>query len=53
MRRRDRKYDVFKIAWSIVKTNQDILEEQCIRNDDGELVVSDHKKLLYIEFAMG
>ena len=31
----DQKYDVFKIADRIVKTNQDILGDQCTRNDDG------------------
>ena len=33
------KQRVFKIAKTIVKTNQDIIEEQCIRNDSGVIVV--------------
>ena len=40
----DQKSDVFKIAKRIVKTNQDIIGEHCIRNDDGVLVVSDEVK---------
>ena len=30
-----------KIAKSMVKTNQDIIAEQCIINDDGVLAVSE------------
>ena len=61
MWRNDQKRDVFKIAKRIVKTNQDITGEQCIRNDNGVLAVSDenkkiawksyHKKLLNTELA--
>ena len=38
------KQDVFKIAKSMVKTNQDIIGEQQIRNDDGALALSDKDK---------
>ena len=49
-------YDVFKIAKNMVKINQNIIGNQCIRNNDGVLAVRDedekvtwksnHKKLL-------
>ena len=52
---------MFKIAKMVVKTNQDIFVEQCIRNDDGVLAVSDedqkiawknyHEVLLITTFA--
>ena len=38
------KQYVFKIAKSMVKTNQDIIGEQQIRNDDGALALSDKDK---------
>ena len=41
----DQKRDVFKIAKRIVKTNQDIIGEQGIRNDNGVLAVSDENKI--------
>ena len=34
----------FKIAKRIGKTNQNIIGEQCIRNDDGVLAFSDEDK---------
>ena len=37
----DQKSDVFKTAKTMVKTNQDISDEHCIRNDDSTLAVSD------------
>ena len=37
------KYDVFKIAKEIVKTNQDMISEWAIKND-GVLSVSDEDK---------
>ena len=37
----DQKCDVFQIAKRMVKTNQDIIGDQCLRNDDGALTVSD------------
>ena len=40
----DNRYDVFKIAKEIVKTNQDIISEWAIRNDDGVLSVNDKDK---------
>ena len=39
-RRDDQRNEVFKIAKAIVKTNQDIIGEQCIRNDEGKLAVT-------------
>ena len=39
MQQKDKKCDVFKTAKSMVKTNQDIIGEQCIRNDYVVLVV--------------
>ena len=53
--------DVFRIAKIIAKTYSDIIGEECIRNDDGVLAVSDedkkidwrsyHERILNIEFA--
>ena len=42
MRRDDQRSDVFKTANWTVRTNQDIIGEQCIRND-GVLAVSDEE----------
>ena len=42
MRRDDQRSDVFKTANWTVRTNQDIIGEQCIRNDD-VLAVSDEE----------
>ena len=39
MRKDNQKCGAFKIAKMMVKTNQDVIGEQCIRNDDGVLVV--------------
>ena len=39
----DQKCDVFKMAKRMVKTNHNI-REQCIKNDDGVLAVSDEVK---------
>ena len=44
MQQDDQKCDVLKVAKSMVKTNQDIICEQCIRNDDNILTVSDEDK---------
>ena len=58
----DQKYDVFKIAKRMLKNNQDNIGEQCIRNDDDVLAISDedkkialksyHGKLLNTEFTL-
>ena len=55
----NQKCGAFKIAKMMVKTNQDVIGEQCIRNDDGVLAFSDkdslesyRKKHLSIEFAL-
>ena len=42
-RRHDQKCDEFKIKKGTIKTNQDIIGEQLIRND-GVLAVSDNDK---------
>ena len=42
--RDDQKYELFKIAKRIIKTNHDI-SEQCIRNANRLLTVSDENKL--------
>lgn len=58
MQRDDCKCDVFKIA-KMVKTNQDIIREQSVRNCDGVLTAirqkiaskSYHEKLFNTEFS--
>ena len=40
----DQRYDVFKIITRMFKTNQGIIDEQYIRNDDGVLAFSDEDK---------
>ena len=40
----DQRYDVLKIITRMFKTNQDIIDEQYIRNDDGVLAFSDGDK---------
>ena len=44
MRRENQKGDLFKIAKRMVKTNQNIIGKQCIRNDEGVLTVSNKNK---------
>ena len=44
LRRDDQKSEVFKIAKQIAKTNQDVVGEKCIRNDDGVLACSETEK---------
>ena len=43
-RRDDQKNEVFRIAKAMVKSNQDIIGEQCIKGDSGRLAVSDKDK---------
>ena len=51
MRQDDQKWDLFKIAKSMVKHNQDI-GEQCITNDDNVLLVSDEdQKIVWKSLA--
>ena len=58
----DQKYVVFNVAKRMFQLNQDIIGQQCIRNDHDILPVSDkdkkrawksyhEKKLLNVEFA--
>ena len=61
MQHNDQKYDLFKYAKRIIRTNEDITGQQYIRNDDRVLVVNDenkkmtcksyHEKLLNTESA--
>ena len=37
--------DIFRLAKQMSRENQDIVGEMCIKNDDGELAISDDKKL--------
>lgn len=41
MQRNDQKSDVFISVKRLVKTNQDVIDQQCIRNDGGVLAFSD------------
>ena len=52
--------EVFEIAKRVIKTNQDIVSEQCIRNfddvlagsdEDGKMAWESYEKLLNTEFA--
>ena len=36
--------EVFRIAKTMVKDNRDIIGEQCIRNDDGDLAINEEDK---------
>lgn len=40
-------YGLFMIAKRTVKTNQDFIGEQCIRNDDGVLAVSGEDRKIH------
>ena len=44
LQREDHKCDVFNIAKKKVKTNQDIIGDQYVRNDDNVLAVSGEDK---------
>ncbi|KAK3896219.1 hypothetical protein Pcinc_000141 [Petrolisthes cinctipes] len=44
LRRDDEKNEVFRIAKQMAKTNQDIVGEKCIRNDDGVLAIHEQDK---------
>ena len=61
-KRNDQKWNVLKIAKKMAKTNQGIIGENCMRNDNGMLAVSDEdrkiawksylEKFLNTKFAM-
>ena len=36
---------IFKLAKQMDKTNQDVVGEKCVRNDAGELSLSDEEKM--------
>ena len=40
----NQKPDVFTVTQRMVKTYQDIISKQCMRNDNGVLTVSDEDK---------
>ena len=42
--RGDEKGEIFKIAKQMPRTNQDVAEENCIRNDHGDLAFDDCEK---------
>ena len=44
MRKDDQKFDVVKISKRVVKTNQDIIGNQCIRNNDVLAIRDEYKK---------
>ena len=37
---------IFKLAKQMDKTNQDVVGEKCVRNDAGELSLSDEEKMM-------
>ena len=46
LRREDDRVEVFKIAKQMMKTNQDVIGEKCVRNDRNELAITDKEKLI-------
>ena len=44
--REDQRNEVFKIAKQMKKTNQDVVGEKCIRNDEGNLASTEEEKKL-------
>ena len=46
LRREDQRNEVFKIAKQMKKTNQDVVGEKCIRNDEGNLASTEEEKKL-------
>lgn len=47
MQQDDQKWDLFKVAKSMVKHNQDIIGEQCIINDNVLLVSDEDQKIAW------
>lgn len=45
MRKDDQKFDVIRISKIVVKTNQDITGNQCIRNNSVLAVKDEYKKI--------
>lgn len=50
--RKNQKYELLMIPKRMVIVNQNIIGEQCIRNDDGMLVASDENKKNFEKFIM-
>ena len=46
LRREDQRNEVFKIAKQMKNTNQDVVGEKCIRNDEGNLASTEEEKKL-------
>ena len=46
LRREDQRNEVFKIAKQMKKTNQDVIGEKCIHNDEGNLASTEEEKKL-------
>ena len=46
LKREDNRTEVFKIAKHMCLTNRDVIGENCVKNDQGDLAVTDHEKLL-------
>lgn len=44
LRRDDEKQVVFKVAKQMMKTNQDVVGEKCVRDDNGSLAFTDNAK---------
>ena len=45
LRKEANRTEVFKIAKHICAANRDVIEENCVKNDEGDLTVTDHEKL--------
>ena len=46
LRREDNRTEVLKIAKRMCAINHDVIEENCVKNDKGDIAVTDHEKLL-------
>ena len=44
LRREDQRNEVFKIAKQMKKTNQDVVGEKCIHNDEGNLASTEEER---------
>ena len=46
LRSEDNRTEVFKTAKRLWADNRDVIGENCVKNDKGDLAVTDHEKLL-------
>ena len=46
LRREDNRTEVFKISKHMCAANPDVIGENCVENDKGDLAVTEHEKLL-------